>query len=425
MRTASITRPVLACLAAGLLATAVIASLATVAQQHAATNEAIAAARDVTTVVARDVVGPNLTDASLVPGAPAQAHLDAVIHDHVLSLTLVRVKVWSADGEILYSDRPGLAGQRFTLGANELRALRTGTAAAELSNLKAPENTGERQYGRLLEVYLGVHTTSGRRVLFETYQRYNAVEGDSRRTLGRFLPALIGGIVLLFVLQVPLVVSLAARIRAGERRQADLLAQALDASDRERRRIASDLHDGVVQGLAGASYTVSASAERVEAAGLDAGPLRTVAGALRQWVRDLRTLVLDITPPRLHDAGLPAALEDLVSTLETQGVAVNLDLQHATVLDHETEAMMFRVAQEAVRNIARHADAMHADVSLDGRRLTVRDDGVGFSEDDRARSRAEGHVGLDLLTDLVRTRGGRLTLTSDPGTGTLLELELP
>lgn len=430
MRSASLTRPVLACLAAGLLATTLIAVLGTIAQSRAAIGAAVAGAREVTTVLARDVVSPALTDATLVPGA-SQAALDALVHEHVLSSDVVRVKIWSVDGTVLYSDRKALEGQRFTLGAKEEHALQTGTSAADLSDLQAPENVGERQFGRLLEVYLGVRTTSGRRVLFETYQRYDSVLGGSRRTLDRFLPGLLGGLALLFLLQVPLVVSLAKRVRTGERRQADLLSQALDASDRERRRIAADLHDGVVQGLAGASYTLSAAAERVEGAGLpqDGGALRAVAGALRQWVRELRTLVLDITPPRLHEAGLKAALDDLLSTLPPRGVEVSLHTELDPSPPGEVETLVFRVVQEGVRNVVRHAHARHTDVEVRCRggavRVEVRDDGVGFSEQTRQLRRSQGHLGLDLLTDLVRSRGGRLTVRSAPGEGVRLLLEIP
>ncbi|MGB8649771.1 MAG: ATP-binding protein [Mycobacteriales bacterium] len=426
MGNASITRPVLACLAAGLLATAVIAAVGTVAQRRAAVAEAVSGARQVTTVLARDVVAPALTDQALRGGAAAEP-LDRLVHQHVLSGDVVRVKVWAADGTVLYSDRTALEGRRFHLGAREQRALRAGTAVAELSDLRAPENTGERSYGTLLEVYLGVRTTSGRPVLFETYQRYDRVVGDSRRTLARFLPALLGGLGLLFLLQVPLVTSLARRVRHGHERESALLRQALDASDDERRRIASDLHDGVVQGLAGVSYTLSATAQRV--GGDEGQSLRTVAASLRQWVRELRTLVLDITPPTLHEEGLPTALTDLLSGLQAQGVAVSLATQLTERPARDVEALVFRVAQEAVRNISRHAAATHVEAELccqaTGTRLRLTDDGRGFAEPERAARRAKGHVGLDLLTDLARAHGGTLQVSSAPGTGTTLVLEVP
>ena len=431
MHRSTIRRPVLACLGAALLATAVIASLGVLAQRHAALDEAISGARAVTSVIARDVVAPALTDQALVAGTPQQRALNALVHDHVLSSSVVRVKVWSGDGTILYSDRTAVEGRQFTLGASEQRALRTGSATAELSNLTAPENTGERSFGRLLEVYLGVRTSSGRPVLFETYQRYDAVVGDGRRTLRRFLPALLGGLGLLFVLQVPLVVSLARRVQSGQRRQSDLLQRALDASDRERRRIASDLHDGVVQGLAGASYTLSATAERLALTGTssDGEGVREVAGALRQWVRELRTLVLDITPPRLHTEGLQPALDDLLSTLATRGTEVSLDADLRVHPSKEAEALVFRVAQEAVRNVTRHAQARRTDVSVasneTGVVLQVVDDGVGFSPEDRRQRRTEGHVGLDLLTELAVASGGTLAVHSEPGAGTTVRLELP
>ncbi|MDP9101375.1 MAG: histidine kinase [Actinomycetota bacterium] len=426
----SIARPVLAFLLAGLLATGVIAALAVGAQRHFAVEEAIAGARQVTVVIGRDVLAPHLTDQALAGPGPAQDQLDDFVQAHVLSPVLVRVKIWAGDGTILYSDRRALVGQRFDLGYRERTSLRDGQVVAELSNLQAPENVGERQFGKLLEVYLGTRTASGRPVLFETYQRYDAIASGSRRTLSRFLPALLGGLTLLFLLQIPLAVSLARRLRAGQRRQADLLQRALDASDTARRRIAADLHDGMVQSLAGVSFSLSATAGRVAAAGLteEAANTRGLAADLRQSVRELRTMVLNLAPPRLHEAGLQAALEDLVSTLTASGVDVDVFVADGPPLPPGQEELVFRVAQEAVRNIARHASAHTVRVRLDRvgprLRLTVTDDGCGFAAETRIRRRAEGHLGLDLLAELASAAGAALRVTSAAGTGTEVLLEV-
>ncbi|MDQ6650501.1 MAG: ATP-binding protein [Actinomycetota bacterium] len=430
-RQSSIVRPVAVFLLAGLAAAAVITGAGITVQRRLATDNAVKDAKRLTAVVGRDVAGPQLSDEALSGSGPAQQALDRFVHDHVLSTSIIRVKVWDPSGRILYSDDSRLVGQQFPLGEDEQGAIRSGQVIAEVSNLQAPENADERQFGKLLEVYLGMRTTSGQPVLFETYQRYDVISAYGQQTLRAFAPALLVGLALLYVVQIPLAVSLARRLRAGERRQVDLLRQTLAASDTERRRIAADLHDGVVQGLAGASYSLSAAGTKVAAAGLssEAAVISQTATGLRQWVRELRTLVLNIAPPKLHEEGLAAALADLTSTVRAGGVEVTADVDPQVRLRAEDEALLFRVAQEAVRNVIKHAHAGHVHVSLhrDDRRiqLVVADDGVGFDQSTRARRRGEGHLGLELAAELAEQTGCLLQLSSEPGAGTMLTLEIP
>jgi len=106
-----------------------------------------------------------------------------------------------------------------------------------------------------------------------------------------------------------------------------------------------------------------------------------------------------------------------------------LDVDSSLELAPDTEALVFRVAQEAIRNAGSHARANQVSLTLaadDGRaRLVVEDDGEGFSPDDLERRRAEGHVGLSLLSGLVADAGGTLVVDSEPGQGTRLTAEVP
>ena len=104
----------------------------------------------------------------------------------------MRVKIWTASGRIIYSDEPRLIGQRFQLGADDLGTIRTGGVAADVSNLDAPENRYERRFGKLLEVYLGIHSTTGKPLLFETYQRFSSIAASGSDIWLAFAPALIG-----------------------------------------------------------------------------------------------------------------------------------------------------------------------------------------------------------------------------------------
>lgn len=425
----SVPRAVGAFLLAGLLVLSVVAAALAWAEHRTATSEAIRDARTLTNLEAADVVGPVLQDAALHPGV-SQADLDRVVRERVLGSHIVRVKIWDADGRIVYSDDSALMGLRFPLAGDELEALRTGTTSAELSNLSAAENRDEKQFGKLLQVYQGVRTSAGTRLLFETYQPASVVSDASRRMWLSSLPALFGGVLLLYLLQVPLAYRMASRLRRSQDEREGLLLGTLAASDRERAAIAADLHDGVVQGLAGASYTLTAAADRTRDTDPAAATVMAAAATdLRRWVRELRSLVVTITPPALHAQGLGPSLVDLAATLEVRGVRASVTVSGSEGLDETVEALAFRAAQEAVRNIVRHAEATAAEISLSRPRpdllqLQIRDDGVGIpTGGDAARRR--GSVGLELLGQLVSAQGGSLQVRPRSPVGTELVVQLP
>ena len=122
----------------------------------------------------------------------------------MLSPDVARVKVWNAEGKILYSDEPLLIGRRFPLGADELGALRGRTTEAEVADLTRPENTYERGMGDLTSVYLGLRAQDGTPVLYEEYLRSSAISGDSRSLVRRFAPVGIVALLVVAVLQIPL-----------------------------------------------------------------------------------------------------------------------------------------------------------------------------------------------------------------------------
>jgi len=436
LRVVSVPKAVASFLVAGLVVLAVVGVVLGLALRQAATSEAIREARLVTELEATSVVGQVLVDEALVPG-PAYDKLDRVVREHVIGAQIVRLKVWDASGRIVYSDDRSLVGLTFPLGAEDLAVLKSGGSFAEVTDLKASENMGEKSFGKLLQVYLGVRTQTGQRLLFETYQPYQTITDASRRTWLTSLPVLLGGLVLLYLVQAPLAYRMARRLKRSQDEREALLLASLAASDRERVMIAADLHDGVVQGLAGASYSLSAAAERARHGPVDSAQVMTATAAdLRRWVRELRSLVVTITPPQLHLQGLAASLADLCATLEVRGLVVSVDVTGTEGLDETKEALVYRAAQEAVRNIVRHADARVVSVCVtrdraagggrrrDGLVLRVRDDGRGFEPGGTA-ARSRGSVGLELLRALVSSQGGTLRLDSSPGEGTELVLWVP
>lgn len=409
----------------GVLAVLVVGVLGVQLLRHAAADEALSHAKDETRLAGRFVT-PELTPGVEASRPRSLDALDRLVRRSVLGDPVERVKIWNEQGRIVYSDEPRLVGHRFALGDEERRALRTGGTDAEVSDLSRPENRYERQGHKLLEVYLGVQAADGHRLLFETYQRYSSVAESGRRVWGDFAPALIGAIVLLGLLQIPFAASLVRRLERGRRDRETLLRRAVDASDRERTRIARELHDGAVQSLSGLAFSLAAAAERPGADPAERDRLRTGAAQARDAVRELRSLLVDIYPPSLRREGLRGALEDVLGPLDARGVTTSLALPEPLELTPEAETVLFRGAQEAARNVLKHAGASRLDVAVSRENghavLRARDDGRGFVPE---AARREGHLGLALLEDLVRDAGGSFEVRSAPGEGTELRVEVP
>src|SRR5439155_25889343 len=170
---------------------------------------------------------------------------------------------------------------------------------------------------------------------------------------------------------------------------------------------------------AGVSYSLAAAAERLDRGpdGADVGAdLRQAAADTRRSMRDLRSLIIEIAPPNLHDEGLDSAVGELIAPLAAEGVETSVDIDDTAAPSAAAQTVLYRVAQEAVRNVSAHANATRVTVSLardDGRaRLVIADNGRGFSPDRLDQRREEGHLGLTLLTGLVAEAGGRLVVAS-------------
>jgi signal transduction histidine kinase len=377
----------------------------------------------------RLIESAGLSNGVLKGDPEALAKLDDLVQGQVMSEdSIVRVKLWARDGRVLYSDEPKLIGQRYTLGNEEMELFETGGADAEISDLSAPENRYERQEGKLLEAHTPIRTPDGTQVLFEIYQRFGSVSANAARLLRQLVLPLAAGLFVLLLFQLPLAYSLARRLQRGHEERERLLTSAIQASSAERRRIASDLHDGVVQDLAGVAFGLAPLAEDAVKRGdkAEASILRDAIARLRQGVREMRTLLVAIHPPSLETTGIEAALYDLLSPLQAEGIATELHVVDGS----GAHPLVYRVAREALRNVQEHAGAHNVRVELSHptaqtTRLVVADDGRGFAAGDRARRGDEGHVGLTLLEDLVRDARGTLAVSSAPGAGTTVQLELP
>jgi signal transduction histidine kinase len=428
-----------------------VAAAGVVTARRTAEREAVNDALSITDILAESVLQPTLEDALLDPdpaiSGPARTRMDAVVRQRLLSPTLVRVKLWSESGRVVYSDEPRLIGDQFPFAADELEALREPSTKAEVSDLSSPENRFENSaQGKLLEVYRPVWTPNHQTLLFETYSRYDAVTARSSQLWRGFAGITLTSMLLLLLAQAPLTWALIVRVRRAQVEREAWLARAVSASDEERRKIAATLHDGAVQELVASAFLVAGAGERARSAGdeTSAAQLEVAAGAVRSSIGGLRSLLVDIYPPALRSAGIVAALRDLAAPLRGRDLEVTIDLPETVELPASVEALIFRVAQECLRNVARHADAGSVELSLTittggsagsslpagsaGETgvavLEIADDGVGFDAEAVLAAPPEGHFGLRLIADQAAAAGAALLVRSQPGGGTRWRLEV-
>jgi two-component system, NarL family, sensor kinase len=388
-----------------------------------AESEALGDARRTTAVLAKAVAERSLTE-QLVAGDPgAIDRFDRAVGDGVLVDDVRRIKLWAADGTIVYSDQTELIGERFDLDDDELAILADGGTDAEVSDLTRPENQFESDVSELVEVYTRIETPDGDPLLFEVYFSGEDIAADTEAVLTPFRRIMIGALAALGTLAALMIWALARRLRSAADERQRLLQSAIDASESERRRIARDLHDGVVQDLAGTAFALSAADREPGPPAPDT--VSDAAASLRRALRALRSLLVEIHPPDLDADGLGAALQDLVAPAGAAGIDAHVEVMGIGDAPEPVVALVWRVAQEGVRNAIRHSGGSRLDVRVHGDGgavvLEVVDDGAGIDETAQRRG---GHLGLRGLTSLARESGAQLTVTGAPGSGTTLRLEV-
>lgn len=196
----------------------------------------------------------------------------------------------------------------------------------------------------------------------------------------------------------------------------------------ERKRLAQELHDSTVQTLIAIAQTSELARDPLPPAHPAIPLLTTIRQQAVQAVNDLRDLISDLRPTSLEDLGLPAALgllaqrAPLTAQLTVHGTAQRLP--------ERAELALYRAAQEALHNAARHGQARHVDLSLSytpqGVALTIQDDGIGFDVPaDLCAYALRGHYGLMGMHERLSALGGRLSVTSRRGQGTTVRVEIP
>ena len=186
----------------------------------------------------------------------------------------------------------------------------------------------------------------------------------------------------------------------------------------ERNRLARDLHDSVKQQVYAISMQLGAARVLLDDGDQAYGPVTEAERLAKQAGAELTTLIRELRPPGLKRKTLEMALQEYVTQWSSQnGIVADVKLNGASSIPVTSEEMLFRVAQEALANVARHSQARHVTMELahqgDEIALIIEDDGAGFD-----MGRVEKGVGLDSMRERLEETGGHLEISSEKGRGT-------
>ena len=227
------------------------------------------------------------------------------------------------------------------------------------------------------------------------------------------------------------IVSARLHRRVAEREQArERFAERIVAlQEGERRRLAAEIHDGISQRIVGLAFYLSAAADAVATDATFAAQQIAAARLLaREALDETRVAIAGLRPPVLDDLGLGASIASLRRSVPDVDVDVDVDVAPGALAEH-VETALYRIAQEALQNVAKHAGAEHVSVTLraagtDAVELRVGDDGRGFALDDRPGA-ARVSYGLSGMRERAELISGTLRVQSRPGAGTTIVVRVP
>jgi signal transduction histidine kinase len=215
------------------------------------------------------------------------------------------------------------------------------------------------------------------------------------------------------------------RLRRVSQERHNMAIRIVSDQEEERRRIAAEIHDGIVQTLVALRIRLSMLGREIS--GQSGEEIEKLEGTISDSLVELRTLLLDMRTPSLGEGGLALALPDYLARVqESGGPPCTVKIETSDRPPREAEAMLLRIAQEALANVRKHASATAVEVALSesdgGTLLTVRDDGCGF---DASAPEEPGHLGLALMRERASITGGWCSIESEPGHGTTVRAWVP
>lgn len=399
-----------------------------------ADDEAVHDAREQTRRMARLLAAPLVTaGARNGNDQVAAAEMERQLRSRVRDASVAHIVLWDPSGRVIWADDPTIGGRAYILPTRVERLFGTHRSLA-YRDREDHDLPGSQHEADLVEVYVGATGADGEPFVLEAYLPPGRVGVARQSVFWKVLPIGLGGLVLFQLVVLPLAFSLARRVDRGRSQRMDLVARSMSSWHAERRQLAQDLHDGVIQDLAAASYTVPAIAAALpegEAGDQARTRAQQVGTALTHSLDALRSLALDLFPADLGGEGLVPALRDLTARAAASGLGTTLDVDDDLDLSPGAAGLVFRVTREALRNVERHARAGQVSVRVvrEGANVLteVADDGVGVrhrSRDGQPDGRAR-HFGLQLLRAMLRDVDGSLAVSERYGGGTVLQARLP
>ncbi len=343
------------------------------------------------------------------------ALLQAQVERSLLGHEIVRVKIWTDTGTIVFSDEPRLIGNTYEM-SDHLSAAFSGQLTYEKPDLTRQENEYERDFGPLREYYVPVDGgAQGIEIVFEVYELAGHVDDSVTRIRAAVWTALgVGSIVLLLALTAATITNVRAERRRKERSER-LISQLLGIQEHERTRIIGALHDDIGQPLYRIMFGLQASRKMVREGSNVDQELARLDSLVRNVDTTLRT---ELTALRLEpgvEIDLKSAIAELAEVVESEtGLEINFVSDVETELPLPHRATLFRAAKEALTNVSRHAHADYVTMRLvegrDSTMIEVIDDGAGMT----------GLPGLGLTTtkDRLEAIGGGIEITDAKGAGT-------
>jgi two-component system, NarL family, sensor kinase len=405
-------------LAAGLIVLLVVVVPVTLWVRRVSHDIVVQDALELTQRLADHAVTPAIID-DLQAGDPAAlSQVEDGLAPWVTDETILRVKIWSPEGKVLYSDVPELMGDTFELEPWAKDLLAGGPATVSVGVQAEDENVYEAGNGELVEVYVASRANERIPLLVEVYFDDEVLLGPQHHILLGMIPVLLVAMAVLQGAQLIPGIRLARQVQARQRERQAILQHAIEAGERERVRLAGVLHDDILQDLAGLAYTLEPADDA--APGVDPGAV------LRHSIVKLRAVTSDLYSSPLTADSLPSALGILAERSRSRDIATDVHIDRDVGLNAAEATACHRIAREAMTNIIKHAraDTVHLALVRRGSEatLSISDDGASF---DTTAPAAPGHLGLRMMADVAESIGARLTMHSSPGRGTEITVVFP
>ncbi len=219
-----------------------------------------------------------------------------------------------------------------------------------------------------------------------------------------------------------------ARLQAEILKQKQMASEAVIAAEEyERKRIAGELHDGIGQMFSVVKMNLSGIADRTGISGEDKNLLDKTIKLVDESCREVRSISHQMMPNVLNETGFTAAINQFVDKIDSNRLDVTLDITgFERKIPGNVEAVVYRIVQECVNNVIKHAQASHLDIQIhnEGGHIsaTIEDNGTGF---DTSLLQTSGGIGVKGMMARVEFLGGKMEYDSAPGKGTVVAIHIP